>query len=771
MEKSFPTVLLVFGATGDLMGKKIIPALWYLFQKEKLPDGFEIVGLSRRDMTDADFRAFIEEWLNAHVQTLFEKSECDRFLELFSFKRLTFESDADFEALAKYLDEKDAARGPANRLLYMATPPDAFPAIFGHGAFGKIVKHGEAHGTHTRVIVEKPFGTDAASAEALEAVLAARFSEEQLYRADHYLAKYMLQNIMHFRFRNNMFENIWNREHVASITIRTLEPLSIDKRGAFYDPLGALRDVGQNHLLEMLALVTMEKPGTMDAGGIQKARAEAIMNLHLFSEEEAARFTFRAQHEGYRAIPGVMPDSNTETYYRLLASIDTPRWSGVPVIMEAGKRLSSWRTEIVVDFRNGTNRVAFRVRPEEEMLFHFESKKPGVLAEGDEGRTFAFTLDEGEKNPQYVAEYSEILMAAARGDRSLFVSREEIRAEWRFIDPIIAAWKKNLPPLAFYAPDTDEPLRMADAYFAKAPTLKKEIGIVGLGKMGGNLARRLMEKGWEVLGYDRSGELLKTLEAEGLRGAAGYKEMAAALPSPRIIWLMVPAAAVDETLFGAGGFAEILSPGDILIDGGNSFYKEAVERSKKLKEKGIRYLDAGTSGGPSGARNGACLMIGGEREAFEKTESLFADLAREDGYRFFEGAGAGHFVKMVHNGIEYGMMQAIAEGFEILKKSSYDLDLTKVAEIYNRGSVVESRLTEWLEGALKLHGQELKDISSTVAHTGEGAWTVETGKEMGIEARVIADALQFRIDSEKNPRYAGKVLSALRGAFGGHATK
>ena len=302
--------------------------------------------------------------------------------------------------------------------------------------------------------------------------------------------------------------------------------------------------------------------------------------------------------------------------------------------------------------------------------------------------------------------------------------------------------------------------------------MKKEIGIVGLGKMGANMARHMMEKGWRVVGNNRTPETAEEMRKEGLIPAPTYAAMVAELSAPRVIWLLVPAGApVEETLFGEGDFADLLSPGDIVIDGGNSFFKDAKPRAEKLKAKGIRFMDVGTSGGPAGARNGACLMVGGERETFTEIEPLFKDFAKEDAYQFFDGHGAGHFVKMVHNGIEYGMMQSIAEGFELLKKSDYALDLERVANVYDNGSVIESRLVGWLKDAYEQYGQDLSDISSTVAHTGEGEWTAQTAKEMGIDVHSIEHAFRFRVDSEKNPRYAGKVVSALRGQFGGHSVK
>ncbi len=302
--------------------------------------------------------------------------------------------------------------------------------------------------------------------------------------------------------------------------------------------------------------------------------------------------------------------------------------------------------------------------------------------------------------------------------------------------------------------------------------MKKELAIVGLGKMGGAMARRMKEKGWRVVGYDRSPETVLHMKTEGIEGAGTYAEIASLLQPKRIVWLFVPPkGAVDEALFGPGGLAETLSKGDIVIDGGNSHFKEAATRAEKLEEKGIEYIDVGTSGGPGGARNGACLMIGGTRAAFEETEELFNDFAKEGAYQFFEGHGAGHFVKMVHNGIEYGMMQAIAEGFEVLEKSEFHPDLTHAAAIYQNGSVIESRLVGWLMDAFKQHGPELEGVSATVSHTGEGEWTVKTANEMGIDVKVIEDSFRFRVESEKNPRYAGKVVSALREQFGGHDVK
>ncbi len=300
--------------------------------------------------------------------------------------------------------------------------------------------------------------------------------------------------------------------------------------------------------------------------------------------------------------------------------------------------------------------------------------------------------------------------------------------------------------------------------------MKKELGIIGLGKMGSNLAQQLLEKHWRIVGYNRTAEVTKNLESKGLTGAYSLKEIVSKLSPPRVIWLMLPAGAVvDDHLFGKSGLVHYLEAGDIVIDGGNSFFADAKPRSQKLAKKEIKFMDVGTSGGPGGARHGACLMIGGDEHTYRFLEPLFKDCSKPKAYQFFEGIGAGHFVKMVHNGIEYGMMQALAEGFTVLKQSNYNLNLIDVTRIYNTGSVVESRLTQWLLQAFQKHGQELNPVSGTVRHTGEGEWTIKTAKELKIPVPIIKNSFQFRIDSEKNPSYTGQVLSALRGEFGGHA--
>jgi 6-phosphogluconate dehydrogenase len=291
------------------------------------------------------------------------------------------------------------------------------------------------------------------------------------------------------------------------------------------------------------------------------------------------------------------------------------------------------------------------------------------------------------------------------------------------------------------------------------------LGYIGLGKMGLNMVEHLLEQKHELVVFDEDRKVMQQIAWGGVKTATSIWDVVTSLEQPRLIWLMVPHQVVDSVI---DDLLPILKEDDVIIDGGNSFYKNSMANAERLEAAGIHFLDVGTSGGPDGARNGACLMIGGKENIFKKFEPLFKDIAAPDAYGYMGPAGAGHFVKMVHNGIEYGMMQAIGEGFEIMKTSPFDLNLSRIADVYNHRSVIESRLTEWLVQAYAKHGAELTDISGSVKQSGEGLWTVNTAKEFGVAASIIEGAVEFRKQSEGNPSYTGKILSALRTTFGGH---
>ncbi len=549
-----------------------------------------------------------------------------------------------------------------------------------------------------------------------------------------------------------------------------MEEVGLEGRGDFYDKLGAFSDVGQNHVMQMLALATMENPLDIKADAIRNQRAQVLKHLKPLSQEDIEKETQRGQFEGYKEIEGVKEDSTTETYFKVKAFLDLPKWEGVPVYIEAGKKLEKAQKEIAISFRHPIpclcnvlsrhyrNSIHFQMEPDPGITIKFWSKKPGQTWEVEE-KQLEFRYPFQKLKHPFLEEYSRLLLDATRGDQTLFISSEEAHAAWKFIDPIVSAWKSGAVPLKIY-PVLSEKKNV------------KEIGLVGLGKMGANIARRFMEKGRMVAGYNATDEVTKKLENEGIIGAYSLGELTKKLTSPRIIWLMVPAGqAVDEVIFGSSakdGHVKHLNKGDIIIDGGNSFYKDSIRRARELGKAGIEFVDVGVSGGPQGAREGACLMVGGNFETYEYLLPLFKDLAVEGGVQFFEGAGAGHFVKMVHNGIEYGMMQAVAEGFNILKESDYKIDLAKAADLYNHGSVIESRLMGWLNEAFEQYGKDLKEVSGSVGRTGEADWTVQAARKMNLEPKNIEQALNFRIKSENNPSYTGQVLTALRNQFGRH---
>ncbi len=294
-----------------------------------------------------------------------------------------------------------------------------------------------------------------------------------------------------------------------------------------------------------------------------------------------------------------------------------------------------------------------------------------------------------------------------------------------------------------------------------------QIGYIGLGKMGKNMVLRLLEKGIEVVAWNRSPEPLDEVKNAGAKKAATIEELVNLLPTPRIIWLMLPAGEVTDEFIDT--LIPLLSKDDLVIDGANSFYKDTLKRGNKLSKKGIHFMDIGVSGGPSGARNGACLMIGGEEKDFQKIEDIIISASDKSAYALLGPLGAGHFAKMVHNGIEYGMMQAIAEGADVLKKSVFNYELNKVFDIYNKKSVIESRLVEWAKQAFK-DDENLTDVTSKINATGEGEWTINTAKELGVAVPVIEESFNVRKDStEESENFRDKVVSALRGKFGGHA--
>ncbi|MGG4384424.1 phosphogluconate dehydrogenase (NAD(+)-dependent, decarboxylating) [Priestia megaterium] len=294
-----------------------------------------------------------------------------------------------------------------------------------------------------------------------------------------------------------------------------------------------------------------------------------------------------------------------------------------------------------------------------------------------------------------------------------------------------------------------------------------KVGLVGLGKMGINLGQNLLDQRHDVVAFDVNSNAVEQMKEYGASGVSSLQELVQSLETPRVVWLMVPHTVVDSVI---SEVTPLLAEGDIVIEAGNSHYKESIRRYNELKENRIHFMDVGTSGGMEGARNGACYMIGGDREAWEIVEPIFRDTSVENGYLYAGEAGSGHFLKMVHNGIEYGMMAAIGEGFEILEKSQFDYDYEKVARVWNNGSVIRSWLMELTENAFSKDAK-LDDIKGVMNSSGEGKWTVETALDLQTATPVIAMSLLMRYRSLEDDTFTGKVVSALRNEFGGHAVE
>jgi glucose-6-phosphate 1-dehydrogenase len=465
MNKETPTILVLLGITGDLTAKKVVPALFSLYQKKVLSDKFRIVGFGRKPFDNESIKPFIAELVKARAKNPDPKA-IEEFTNLFHYQQGLFEEARSYQALKNTLEKiQEPWKEKTNRLFYLAVPPDLYQMIFENLKSSGLSDTPDNSNVETRILVEKPFGVNSETAERLEQLLSSLFAENKIYRIDHYLAKEMVQNILTFRFSNDIFEKTWNREFIEKIEIRLWETLGVEKRGAFYDPIGALRDVGQNHLLQMLALITMDYPLDLSPAAIHVRRAQTLHALKPQTIEEIKENTYRAQYQGYGQIEGVKKGSSTETYFKIKTTLSGERWQGLPVIFESGKRMKEQRKEVVVTYRHSENcfcpsggihyknRIIFSLEPVEGITIEFWSKKPG-LDLVKESRTIDFVLRNNTERTQYVEEYEKLLLDCILGDQTLFVSTAEVKAMWAFIDPIVSAWEKNLVKLESYQPDT-----------------------------------------------------------------------------------------------------------------------------------------------------------------------------------------------------------------------------------------------------------------------------------------------------------------------------
>ena len=465
-----PCVLVLFGVTGDLATKKLLPAIYDLANRGLLPPGFSLVGFARRNWEDEDFARITHDAVKAHARTPFREEVWDQLAEGIRFVPGEFSDDAAFDNLAATVKELDADRGTGgNYAFYLSVPPNAFPTVVEQLQRSGLSSPPEADGETQpwrRVVIEKPFGHNLESARELNAKLDAVFPAHSVFRIDHYLGKETVQNLLAMRFANTLFEPIWNRRYVDHVQITMAEDIGIGGRAGYYDGIGAARDVIQNHLLQLLALTAMEEPLSFHAESLRSEKEKVLAAVQI--PDDIAAGTARGQYaagwqggievRGYLQEDGIPPDSTTETYAALRLTIDNRRWAGVPFFLRTGKRLPTRMTEIAVMFQRaphlpfdatdtqelGQNALVIRVQPDEGVTLRFGSKVPGSAMEvRDVNMDFAYGESFTESSPEA---YERLLLDVLIGDPPLFPRQEEVELSWEILDPIEEFWASHDKP-------------------------------------------------------------------------------------------------------------------------------------------------------------------------------------------------------------------------------------------------------------------------------------------------------------------------------------
>ena len=453
-----PFTLVIFGASGDLTRRKLVPAVYSLFREGLLPDDFSVVGFARREKTDAGFRAELAEGVKAFARgRTFDDATWDKFASRIHYIQSNYDNADGYRRLRERLM---TGAGITSRLFYLAVPPNVITTVVDHLRNAGLAVQHESGSPWSRIIIEKPFGRDFETARALNKQLAAAFAEDQVFRIDHYLGKETVQNLLVLRFANSIFEPIWNKKYVDHVQIAVTERIGVEGRGAYYEQAGALRDIVQNHMMHLLCLAAMEAPVSLDANAVRDEKVKVLRALKPIPEECLASGVVRAQYTAgtndgravpaYRDEANVAPDSCTETFVAFKAFIDNWRWAGVPFYLRSGKGLAARITEISIHFKPvpqvlfntprlgpmRPNVLAIRIQPHEGISLRFQVKVPGLAIDIEPFQMdFGYETTFGQEPPEA---YERLLLDAVSGDTTLFTRGDEVEAAWRFVAPIVA---------------------------------------------------------------------------------------------------------------------------------------------------------------------------------------------------------------------------------------------------------------------------------------------------------------------------------------------
>jgi glucose-6-phosphate 1-dehydrogenase len=468
-----PTTLVIFGATGDLAHRKLLPAIYNLAHEGALPERFNLIAVSRSEIPNEDYRGMARESIEKHSRRPPDPQVLDKLLESVRYVPGTFDDDSVFEHLRDELAKADQEAGLAfNRIFYLSTAPSFFSMIVRKLGDAGLAKHDEAE---VRVVIEKPFGTRLVEAQQLNREVLSVLDESQVYRIDHYLGKETVQNVLAFRFANGMFEPIWNRNYIDYVQITASEDIGIGRRAGYYDRSGALRDLVQNHMLQLLSLLCMEPPVTFEADEVRDEKVKVLHAVEPPPPEAVVRARYTAgmaegkEAVGYLQEEDVPPDSTTETYVALQLEVDNWRWAGVPIYLRTGKRLARKVTEIAVTLKpvphmafqvEGSvgvqpNQLILTVQPKEGVSISLGAKIPGTrMRIRPVNMEFLYGTSFLSQSPEA---YERLIMDAMRGDATLFTRSDEVEAQWHIIDPILASWETGDEPVAEYAAGSHGP--------------------------------------------------------------------------------------------------------------------------------------------------------------------------------------------------------------------------------------------------------------------------------------------------------------------------